>query len=174
METANILAKILVAVIIGDDTAAQQHGRAHVETHENVGHINIPKALASRAHHRPAARQELAVFLEEAAALHEQGVRIIFVTGYPKTKQDAHDLNAACPNLITFSLEDTPGKAYGSNDPRSVLPPKNIYVVDASRGHGRRQRYMENCMNTLLVGLQIHYAAANLTRSKGTLQEVMA
>ncbi len=174
METANILAKILVAVIIGDDRSAAEHGKAHVENHENVAHINMHEALAARAHRKASAREPLAVFLEEATALYERGVQIIFVTGYPKTKQDARDLKFSCPNLIIFSLEDTPGKTYEDNDPRSVLSYRNFYVVDSLRNHSKRQRYMENCMNTILIGLQIHIAAAGLTRTTPALQESVA
>jgi hypothetical protein len=174
MQIDNVLETVLVAAILGDDRLTEAHSQVHVETHENVGRIVMREALASRAHRKKSARFELAAFLEEAAALHARGVRLIFVTGYPKTIEDARDLKAACPNLITFSLEDGRSKVQEANDPRNALRSKNYFSVDSSRGHGKRHRYMENCINNLLVGLQVSFAAANLDRSPRQLQEAFA
>lgn len=165
MQIDNVLGSVLVAVILGDDQVVEQHSQAHIESFESAGRIVMRKALGSKAHLHPTSRLPLAAFLEDARSLYERGVRIVFVTGYPKTAADARDIASVCPNLIVFSIEDR-GSQYGPDDPRRILGRSKFFPVDAERNGGARQRFMENCINEYLVGLRVSFAAADLDRTR--------
>ena len=131
----------------------------------------MKKSLGSKAHLHPTSRLPLAAFLEDARGLYEKGDRIIFVTGYPQTAEEARDLMSACPHIIVFSIEP-PNSQYGQSDPRRILAREKFYSVDAGRGSSTRQRFMENCINEYLIGLRVGFAAADINRSKKLMEAV--
>jgi hypothetical protein len=162
MQTDNILASTLVAIILGNDRVIEAHSQVCVKTYTNAGCVIMREAIVSRAHRKPSAKIELAAFLEATRARFDRGNRLIFVTGFPKTTEDARDIMAACPNLITFSIQDPNTRHFEANDPRGVLSKGDFYVVDQSRGPGKQMKFMSNTIRNLIVSLAVSKAALKL------------
>jgi hypothetical protein len=155
----NVLDRMLVVVLLGDDSVTESFSQNEVKALHGTGLIIMREAVASRAHLQASAQTPTAAFLDESRRRFEEGERLLFLCGYPKTAQEAIDLRAACKHVIAFSIEP-PNSKHQQDTVRSILARSSkFYAVDSTRKLGQQHGFMRSRIQAIRFELKIFAGA---------------
>ncbi|HEU0080509.1 MAG TPA: hypothetical protein VFQ72_00580 [Candidatus Paceibacterota bacterium] len=146
----DILNRSVIVIILGDAVAAESLAASLLAGSSGICHVKMRNAPKPREKSK---QLQFAVLLEKTAENFQEGCRLMLVSGFPSTIEDAELVAQSCPHLVTFTKGNPSETQHRIQS--TLRSGGQVHVIDPDRSESQQRTFVQNRINAFLASREI-------------------